>query len=936
MEDIVYQGEWTWAATLGRFLIAGGFAAAIAGFIGYLMGALGKGNESWKRFGRTAFIVHAVSFLLVIVLIYTLIFNHRYEFQYIWKHLNNQMGTPLQFSCFWGGQEGGFLLWMFWHIVLALIFIRRRSTWEAPVMAIIASVQAWLACMLLGVYFGDYQFGIDPFLLIREAPENIGLPWTRNAEYLSLPLFADGQGLNPLLQNYWMVIHPPTLFLGFASTLMPFAFAIAGLWKKQYIEWMRPATPWAFFGIMILGTGILMGGAWAYEALSFGGFWAWDPVENSSLVPWLLLVGGGHLLMVNRNKVTSVFSALFLIMGSFILIVYSTFLTKSGILGDTSVHSFVDSGILPQLLVYLLFFSGVGAVMMLKHIRWRWMIATFWAVLLAIGIWGSSKATMNVTIVFLASLAAVLIIAYAKHIPRPKVEEDLWSREFWIFIGSVILLVAGIQISFATSIPVFNKLLEPYSETFMGLHESTGWAWFKSLADHNFAPSTDMEAAYHVYQVPLAFLFIMLIGFTQWLKYKKTDPKKFLGQIVRSFVAAGALLMLVLLFFDFSAGEFPRIALVFATIFAVTSNFDYLVSMVKGKWDKSGSAIAHIGFGLLIFGAVISTSQKDIISQNQMGDITTLNNDFDNREDILLLQGDTLQMGDYFISYKDRYDKGIHVMFEIDYFEMVPKQFKEGDVIFFSNMFFEAKEDHLASRTFIRDMESKWRTIPLPNERHAREAQRWVAGIPGEKLFTLEPRVQLNEQMGNAPEPDTKHFIHQDLYTHIKWGQISPPETDEEGFLGGRAHDLHVGDSLLVSNVLVTIDSLSAVPDSLKPAYSLLEKDIALRVHCSLRERNRVEAIDPLYIIRDSLIVPDAQTYDNWGLKFLVNSFNPVDQNINMTIWEHESIRRDFIVMQAVIFPQINILWLGCIIMIIGTTLAVRHRIKLSKRPKKA
>jgi cytochrome c-type biogenesis protein CcmF len=101
-------------------------------------------------------------------------------------------------------------------------------------------------------------------------------------DYLSKEAFQDGRGLNPLLQNYWMTIHPPTLFLGFSSTLFPFVFAIAGLWRGDIKGWMRPAVPWAFFGVMILGTGILMGGAWAYEALGFGGFWAWDPVENAS------------------------------------------------------------------------------------------------------------------------------------------------------------------------------------------------------------------------------------------------------------------------------------------------------------------------------------------------------------------------------------------------------------------------------------------------------------------------------------------------------------------------------------------------------------------------------------------------------------------------------------------------------------------------------
>jgi len=930
--DIVYTGEWTWVARLGQLLIATGFAAALLAVFGYLKGSLGDGNEEWKRFGRKAYWVHVVSFFSVIVLIYILIFNHRYEFQYVWKYMNNGMPTSLQFASFWGGQEGGFLLWMFWHLVLSIFIIRKKGVWEGPVMTFFAAVQASLACMLLGVYFGDYQFGLDPFLLTREAPNNLGLPWTKLADYLTrVPMFEDGQGLNPLLQNYWMVIHPPTLFLGFASTVVPFAFALAGLWKKKYIEWMRPATPWAFFGVMILGTGILMGGAWAYEALSFGGFWAWDPVENSSLVPWILLVGGAHLLMVNRTKVTSVFSALFLIVGAHLLIVYSTFLTKSGILGDTSVHSFVDSGILPQLLVYLLAFAGLATIMMIRSTKERWVYIGVFAILFFVGYFGQAVIP---TIIYVALLGFLLIKAYRKDIPKPKVEEELWSREFWIFIGSMVLLAAAIHISFQTSLNVFNKLLEPFEGVFTSLYESTEWPMAKSLADHSFAPNTDYKQSYHIVQVPLAFLFIMLIGFVQWLKYKNTDMKKFVKKISRSLIIAAVLMSVLLLFTEFRASDFPVAALVFACIFAFTSNFDYLISIAKGKWDRSGANIAHIGFSLLILGAVISTSQSEIISQNQIGNIQDLNTDLNNREDMLLMQNDTLQMGDYFISYTDRYVDGIHHKFTVQYFENIPRAYEKDDIVYYGGMVFEAKDDHIASRNFIEQMADNWRRIDFPNERHAKEAIRWSSGTKGDSLFTLEPRIQLNEQMGNAPEPDTRHMLHKDVYTHLKWARLSEPETDEEGFLEGRAHDVHAGDSMIVSNILVTFDDIIALPDSEKAANNIFVDDIALQVRMTLKEKGEEKVINPLWIVRDSQIIPDMVDVDDWGMRVLINRFDPTTQTINLTIWEHESIRRDFIVMQAVIFPQINVLWIGCLIMILGTTLAVRHRIRLARQPK--
>ena len=284
--DIAYTEEWTWAASLGRLLLALAFAGGIAATIGYTK-AVRNNDEHWLKLGRWGFRFQATGLFAASALMFLLIFSHRYEFQYIWKHLNDAMSFGLVIASFWGGQEGGFLLWMCWMLVLVIIFLRRSpGAFEAPVMAIHTGVLTGLSSMLLGLWFGDFQFGLDPFLLLREAPQNHGLPWTLNADYLRLiPQFADGQGLNPLLQNYWMVIHPPTLFLGFASTLMPFALALSGLWTQDHRSWMGRAIPWAFFGVAILGAGILMGGAWAYQALSFGGFWSWDPLENSSLVP---------------------------------------------------------------------------------------------------------------------------------------------------------------------------------------------------------------------------------------------------------------------------------------------------------------------------------------------------------------------------------------------------------------------------------------------------------------------------------------------------------------------------------------------------------------------------------------------------------------------------------------------------------------------------
>ncbi len=813
--NIQYLGEHLWAGQLGNCLVILSFVAALLASLSYFSAANcevnSEGEISWRKIARLSFLVHAFSVFGMVGTLFIMLSQHYFEYEYIWHHSSKEMPMRYLASCFWEGQEGSFLLWTFWNAVLGLILMKGSKEWESPVLAIVSLVQVFLCSMLLGIFVLDYKIGSNPFtILLREYPDFKHLPFVQNANYLSK---LDGKGLNPLLQNYWMVIHPPTLFLGFASTVVPFAFAIAGLWKKKYTEWQRPALPWTFFGIMVLGTGVLMGGAWAYEALSFGGFWAWDPVENASLVPWLAYVGAGHVMMIHKNKGQSLFATFFLSLIAFILVLYATFLTRSGILGDSSVHAFTDLGMSGQLLVYLFFFIIISIVLLAVNFR---------------------------------------------KLPKQAQEESIWSREFWMLIGALVLLISAFQISLTTSIPVINKI----------------------FGTHLAAPVEGKAFNhYHQWQIPFAILVLILIACSQFLKYKKTDPKEFKKNI---FIPLGIALILAIAI-SFYYGWFSEgktvfyAALLFACLFAIFANITYFFKILKGKFDHAGASIAHIGFGMILLGAMISTSRSEKISVNQKGDVEIYGKEYSNKENILLQQNDTAKMGDYFITYKGKRKVGVDVFYDVEYLK------KDANGRF--------------SETFI-----------------------------------LSPRIQLNQRMGNVPEPDTKHFFTKDIYTHITLADLEnmgeqPPQITSGEYKEPHNNNISVGDTFFTNNGIVVLQKLNTAVD--KEKLGIPKAQIAVGAMLKIfNVYGKIFDAMPVYYITDSVPNTIESKVDELGLKFSFWQVNPSTGKVDISVSEKASGKKDFIVMKAIIFPYINILWMGCIIMIIGTTLAIRHRLK--------
>ncbi|WP_114777373.1 cytochrome c biogenesis protein CcsA [Botryobacter ruber] len=588
---------------LGHVSVIIAFVAAIVASYAYFMASRpaveASADTSWRTMARAAFYVHGAAVVAIIFFLFNIIYEHRYEYHYAWSHSSNHLPVYYMISCFWEGQEGSFLLWVFWHVALGIALIKfgkKNKTWEAPVMATFSFVQIFLTSMILGVVIGDFKLGSSPFILMRDA-------MTDAPVFKMDPNFVpkDGTGLNPLLQNYWMVIHPPTLFLGFAATLVPFAFAIAGLWKGKFTEWVKPALPWSHFAAVVLGIGIMMGAYWAYETLNFGGYWNWDPVENAVYIPWLVLVGAIHTMIAYKRSKQGLSASFILVIASFLLILYATFLTRSGILGNASVHSFTDLGLSGQLFTYLAAFTVLAIALLV----YRW-----------------------------------------KQIPSTEKELTTYSAEFWVFIGAAVLCLAGFQVLATTSIPVYNSFLG-----FIGI-------------ESNAALPADQIAHYTKFQLWAGIAIAILSGVGQLLWWKKANKTSFKDAITVPLMLTLLITSLVIILsnkfdvFSFKLDNPVYITLFIAALFAVLANLSIIFGLLQKKVSLSGGAVAHIGVALMLLGILFSSGYSNIISQNNSGLLYSREfPDEINRDNVLLWRNTPVEMGKYQVSYHGRFQE---------------------------------------------------------------------------------------------------------------------------------------------------------------------------------------------------------------------------------------------------------------------------------------
>jgi cytochrome c-type biogenesis protein CcmF len=521
------------------------------------------------RFG--AYGTVAMIAVAVVTLAYAFV-SHDFRIRYVAHYSDRGMAIPYLFTALWGGQDGSILWWLFLlslHVGAVTWWLGKKYIELQPyVLATLMAIVLFF-CVLMA-------FSANPF--------STSLAGSR----------VDGEGLNPLLQNFYMIIHPPSLYMGFVGCSVPFAFAVAALVTGRLDhEWIVASRKWMLFGWMFLAIGNALGMLWAYESLGWGGYWAWDPVENAAFMPWLVASAYIHSVMIQeRRGMLKVWNA-FLICLTFFMTIFGTFLTRSGAIA--SVHAFAQSSIG----TYFAWFLGFIAAFSGTLIMYRWpelrdlpptlqlrkaAITTGWFTILVIspGMWLvlgklqlpiAYKVPVFTVLVGLVVYAAIEVVykrmtqGLELESKRPQLE-SLLSREFTFLMNNWALLGFMVFVLVATTFPMLSEALFDEKVTVGPLY-------------------------YNAWVQPIGLVIYFLMGFGTLLGWKKTSPDA-LKRALRAPLVATAVAVVLHVVLGPKVG-FP--AIVWG---------DAIYSGALGQSLRAFNAFTPLlGFGLSVFNAAI-------------------------------------------------------------------------------------------------------------------------------------------------------------------------------------------------------------------------------------------------------------------------------------------------------------------------------------------
>jgi len=572
------------AGTLGKYSIWIAFAL----FAGLTVFAFLPENLTLRRLRNVSFVGGTLAIATAFGVLTWLFVNNQFQYGYVFNHGDTTTSLEYKVAGVWTAQEGSFLLWALTSAVFGALTLRSVGEYHKFYTGIYGSVLAILMA-----------------ILINETPFNLLDNVTQNGIVYVPPR---GDGMTPALQNYWVVIHPPIIFVGFGSLTVPFALAFAAMIMGKVDDWVKYVRPWSLAGLSILGLGISLGGLWAYETQGWGGFWAWDPVENVSLVPWLVLAAFIHGVIVQAATTRWIPSNLLLGGLPFLLFVYGTFLTRSGLLDNVSNHSFASMdekarGILKG-----------GLITLTAAFSLLWVFR------------GTRLKSAN---------------------PRPANAGKGISREDAYTTGTVLLSLLAFVVSLGMSWPVIK------AATSSGTQQRVE------------------EALYHQVTVWMYLPLMVLMGTAPFLKWKSESLKTVLQRLyVITCVTLGLLGVGLILIKNptFGVGLDPAatvagpnnsklplipvmLALMFVTMFVAVTNLVRAVEVGRKSKLGTGGFITHFGLAVLLGGLILSRG-------------------FEREERIFVREGSPSQAMGYEISFnrldmKDSFDRDGRVVFDV-------------------------------------------------------------------------------------------------------------------------------------------------------------------------------------------------------------------------------------------------------------------------------
>jgi cytochrome c-type biogenesis protein CcmF len=512
--------------------------------------AAGRGRPRLLQSARLgAYATSGLVMLGVLLLAYAFI-THDFRIRYVARYSDRSMTTPYLFTALWGGQDGSLLWWLFLlsgYIAACVRWLEGKYRLLQPyVIATLMVIVGFFAVLML--------YSANPF------------------ETTIAGARIDGEGLNPLLRNYYMIIHPPSLYMGFVGCSVPFAFAIAALITGRLdSEWIIAVRKWMLFAWMFLSIGNALGMKWAYEELGWGGYWAWDPVENAACLPWFTATAYVHSTMIQERRNTLRVWNVVLICLTFFLTIFGTFLTRSGMI--SSVHSFAQSDIG----TYFAYFMGLIVATCAGLITWR----------------------------------LPLLRAQGRI-------ESLLSREAafvvnnWALVGSMSFIAVATTWPLVTEFfqgqqatvgpPFYNRWMAPIGIiilALMGAAPLFGWR------------KTSGESLRKAFRIPTIVMLVTMVvhlavgkrlGFAAYV----LDPPTYsgvVGVMIQQLAAVAPLITVALVAFNFAvvAQEFQR-GVKARRKNAAEGVFEALLTLVRKSRRRYGGYIVHVGIGLMYLG----------------------------------------------------------------------------------------------------------------------------------------------------------------------------------------------------------------------------------------------------------------------------------------------------------------------------------------------